>query len=324
MFDLDAQVARGVACQVSMSERFRACRSVFFLTFTLCTLMAASVYAEAPCADIGRACPLPINAESARGLALGTGSRATAMSTSALSYNPAGLVLGKLYHLEGVVDYMPDLRTLSLGGAVVDSSTSSLGAGFALRGFLGGSKAMGGIDGRLGVALPFSDGISFGLVGRYVNVSADLPDASGMARSTRLAQGFTMDASLRVAPIPSVQLDIASYNFINRHSAYAPVYFGGGGAVALGDIASIGVDLLADVTSFNKTDFTIGGGAEVFAGNTVPLRAGYSYDTQRSQHTLTFGLGYTDSSVGVDISLRQQIGGGGDTRLMGAFRIYVH
>ena len=79
-----------------------------------------------------------------------------------------------------------------------------------------------------------------------------------------------MDGSLRVAPIPEVQLDIAAYNFINRDSSYLPVLIGGGAAFALGEIAVLGADLLVDVTSFAKTDFTIGGAAEVFKQGSLP------------------------------------------------------
>jgi hypothetical protein len=281
------------------------------------------VHAAPPCDALGKACPLPLGVESARGLALGTGQRASSMSTSALAYNPAALVLGRLYHIEGLVDYMPDLKTVALGGAVIDSATSRVGAGFGLRGFLG-SGGIGGIDGRLGLAFPFSDAVSIGLTGRYINASDSSPSVADVARSARLAKGFTMDASLRVAPVPEFQLDIASYNFINLDSAYAPVLVGGGAAVALADIAQLGADLLVDLTSFKTADVTVGGGAEVFAGRTVPIRAGYSYETKREQHTISFGLGYTDNSVGCDVSLRQQLGGAGDTRIMGAFRFYVH
>jgi hypothetical protein len=240
-----------------------------------------------------------------------------------LAYNPASLVLGKLYHIEGLIDYMPDMKTVALGGAVIDSATSRVGAGFGLRGFVG-AGGMGGIDGRLGLAFPFSDAVSIGLTGRYINVSDDTPAVPDAARSARLAKGFTMDASLRVAPVPEVQLEIASYNFINLESVYAPVLVGGGAAVALGEIALVGADLLVDLTSWQNAAVTVGGGAEVFAGRTVPIRAGYSYDVKRSQHAISFGLGYTDASVGCDISLRQELGGGGDTRIMGAFRFYVH
>jgi opacity protein-like surface antigen len=287
------------------------------------TVLPQNVSAAPPCDALGKACPLPMNAESARGLALGTGQRASAMSTSALAYNPAGLVSGKLYHIEGVVDYMPDLKTVALGGAVVDSATSRVGAGLGVRGFLG-SGGVGGIDARLGLAFPFSDAVSLGVTGRYMNVNNAMPSVDGVARSARLAKGFTMDAALRVAPIPELQLQLGSYNFINLDSAYAPVLVGGGGAFAVGEIAALGADILADITSWKGADFTIGGGAEIFAGRSVPIRAGYSYETKRTQHTLSLGIGYTDNSVGADISLRQQLGGGGDTRIMGAFRFYVH
>ena len=293
------------------------------LTFAYAMVAPSLVAAEPGCEALGKACPLPLNVESARGLALGAGLRASAISTSALAYNPAGLVLGKLYHIEGMVDYMADLETVALGGAVVDSATSKVGAGIGLRGFLG-SSGIGGIDGRLGLAFPFSDAVSLGVTGRYINVSDDTPAVDGAARSARLAKGFTMDASLRVAPVPELQLNVASYNFISLNSVYAPLLVGGGAALAVAEIAMVGADVIVDTSSWKKPDVTIGGGAEVFAARTVPIRVGYSYETKRTQHTLSCGLGYTDSSVGFDISLRQQLGGGGDTRIVGAFRFYVH
>jgi len=318
------------------------CAQLSVLVLVLVVVNAAR--AEPPCEAFAKwrdatggagACPRPLNGESARGLALGTGLRATAMSTSALAYNPAGLVVGKVYHLEGVVDYMPDLKTVALGGAIVDSSTSRLSAGMSLRGFLSGQGGLGGIDGRLGLAFPLSDGVSIGVSGRYVNATRDTPtptvlDSAGMQTplpapaAVRAVKGFTMDASIRVAPTPSVMLHAGSYNLISLDSVYAPLMLGGGVGVALGSIAVLGGDVLVDMSSFDKGAVLLGAGAEVFAGAAVPLRAGYSYDTKRSQHTLSLGVGYTDRSVGLDLSLRQDLGGEGDTRIMGAFRVYVH
>lgn len=318
----------------------------FVLSLQLVALaLCSTAAAEAPCesyakwqeqAGLSGACPRPLSTESARGLALGTGARATAISTSALAYNPAGLAVGRVYHVEGVVDYMPDMKTVALGGAIVDSSTSRLAAGLSLRGFLSGQGGVGGIDGRLGLGFPLSDAVSIGLAGRYINAKRDLPtptvtDAeSGMdmplpaPASAREAKGFTMDASLRVAPVPSVMLNFSSYNLISLDSLYAPRMLGGGAGIALGSVAMIAGDLLVDLTSYAKANPMFGFGAEVFAGQAVPLRAGYSYDTKRAQHTVSFGLGYTDRSVGLDLSLRQDLGREGDTRIMGAFRFYVH
>jgi hypothetical protein len=217
---------------------------------------------------------------------------------------------------------MPDLQTVALGGAVIDSSTANLAAGLSLRGFLGGRSSIGGIDGRLALAFPLSDAISLGVAARYINVNRD--DGTLMAKELHAAKGFTLDASLRVAPVPTVQLYFGSYNLINLDSVYTPLILGGGLGFSLGDIAVVSADVLCDLTSYSSTDVTVGGGLEILAGGTVPLRAGYSYDTKRSQHVMSLGLGYTDRTMGLDLSLRQDLGGIGDTRLMGAFRFYVH
>jgi opacity protein-like surface antigen len=257
--------------------------------------------------------------DSARGLALGTGARASAISSSALAYNPAGLAVGRYYHVEGLIDYMPDRSTVAFGGSIIDSLTSRLAVGVALRGFVSGETGLGGIDGRVGLALPFGDAVSLGTSLRYINVKHEKPELD----PGNPARGFTMDASLRIAPVQILQLYVAGYNFIDRNSAYAPISLGTGAAVTLGDFGVIGADCLFDFSSYSTTGVTAGGGIELLAGQSVPLRAGYSYDTKREQHTLTFGLGYTDRAVGFDLSWRQDIGGAGDTRLMAALRFYV-
>jgi hypothetical protein len=99
---------------------------------------------------------------------------------------------------------------------------------------------------------------------------------------------------------------------------------GGGAGVGIGSVAVVGADVLVDVSSYRTAGVIAGGGIELLAGQAVPIRAGYSYDTKREQHAFSLGLGYTDAAVGLDISLRQDIGGAGDTRLMGAFRFFMH
>lgn len=307
--------------------RVHACYAI--LLAWLCAFVCVTqVRAETPCGALAKVsdatCPRPLNLESARGLALGTGARASSLSTSALAYNPAALVVGRLYHAEGLVDYMPDMKTVALGGAIVDSSTSRLAAGLSFRGFLSGQTGFGGIDGRVGLGFPLTEAISLGLSGRYINVSRDGEGVEVLPESVRAVKGFTLDAALRVVPIPTLMLYGAGYNLINLDSVYAPVTFGGGAALALGDIAVVGGDILVDTSSYDSSAVTLGGGVEVFAAQVVPIRAGYSYDIKREQHTLTLGLGYTDRSVGLDISLRQDLGREGDTRIMGAFRFFVH
>jgi len=295
----------------------------------LCALVrVASVHAQAPCEALAavsdEACPRPLHLESARGLALGTGARATAVSTSALAYNPAAIAVGRLYHVEGIVDYMADLKTVALGGSIVDSSTSRLAAGIAFRGFMSGEGGLGGVDGRLGLALPLTEAVSLGVSGRYINARRDGPRFDALPESVRSVKGFTMDASLRVVPVPMLMLYAGSYNLISLDSVYAPLLLGGGAGLAISDLFLVGADVLVDTTSYDSAAVTAGGGIEFFAAQVVPIRAGYSFDSKRSQHTLSLGLGYTDRAVGLDVSLRQDLGGAGDTRVMGAFRFFVH
>ena len=262
-------------------------------------------------------CPLPMATESPRGIALGTGMRASAISTSALAYSPGALAIGNLYHVEGNVDYMSRFKTTALGAAVVDSSTSNVvGAGFGLRGFLSGQDGYGGIDGRLGVGVAASEAISLGVAGRFISLSqADV----------KVARGFAMDASLRVMPVSGFQLDLAALNFVsNARSPFVPFDLATGAAFALIPSLSAGADVIIDMTTYKNPQVTVGGGAEFLAAGMVPLRLGYLADLARSAQAITAGVGYTDARIGLDLGLRQQIKGGHETRIMAAFRYYVN
>jgi hypothetical protein len=264
-------------------------------------------------------CPQAVAAETARGLALGTGMRAAAISTSALAYSPGALSLGNLYHVEGNVDYMSSVKTAALGAAVVDSSTSKLGAGVGLRGFLSGANGYGGIDGRLGLAFSLSDAISIGLGGRYISLTQ---------YDMKLARGFTMDTSIRLVPVSGLQIDLGALNFIDVNSPYVPVTLTGGAALAVIPSLSVGADVLANMSSFAHPQLIIGGGAEYLAGESIPLRVGYSADIARGAHAVSAGVGYTDQRIGLDLGVRQEIKGPIkgqlDTRIMGAVRFYVN
>ena len=301
----------------------------------LATVIASAASAQ-PC-PTRDACDdqLPAAAETARGLALGTGLRASAISTSALAYTPAALALGNLYHIEANVDYMSALNTVALGGAAVDSSTSKLGAGISLRGFLSGDDGYSndsgydydGIDGRVGLAVALSDAFSVGLSGRYINISTENDPAEleeGEDEDRDLVDGFTMDASIRIMPFEGLQLDIGAMNFIDRNSVLTPVTFAGSLAFSVTEALSFGADLLMDVSSYPDPQLTIGGGAEYLGGNAVPVRLGYAYDIARELHVLGLGVGYTDTKVGVDVGVRQELNGGGSTRVMAAVRYHVN
>jgi hypothetical protein len=267
------------------------------------------------------ACPESAAPETTRGLAQGTGNRASAMATSALAYNKAGLPLGRLYHIEANVDYQPAYDVVNLGAAVADSVTSKLAAGLSFRGSIPNSEeGYTGFDVNLGLGFPLMDELSIGLGGRYVNLWGQDEDGN----DDTLVKGLTMDAGLRIMPIESLHFALLAYNVVDRNSAYAPVTFGGSVALSLGTVAVIGLDTIVDVSTFEETQYLLGGGGEYLAGDAVPLRVGYLFDTGRETHAVTGGVGYTSRKMAANLSLRQQIIGGKDTRLMADFQFFVY
>jgi hypothetical protein len=290
---------------------------------------AAPASADPECNDVDingdkTLCPEPLAYESARGVGLGTGVRASAVSTSALAYSPGALAVGNLYHIEGNIDYLGYADTVALGAGVVDSSTSKLGAGIGIRGFLAGDGGYHGLDGHLGLAFAISDAFALGLGGRYLNVSTDGVNDEGEAVDVDVAEGLTLDASLRVMPTEGLQIDFAALNFVNLEEAEVPLTLAGSLAFAVIDMLSLGADLLVDLSTYDEAAFIAGGGLEFLAANAIPLRIGYRADLAREQHSITAGVGYTDQQVGFDIGLRQGITGDKETRVMAAMRYYVH
>lgn len=273
------------------------------------------------------ACPRRLDAESSRGMALGLGMRAGAVSTSALAYNPAGLTAAALYHMEGTVDYMTDSGTVALGSAVADSATSKIAGGVSVRGFLSNDEGgLDGIDGRVALAMPFSESFAVGLSGRYIAVGTEVPKDEGEGfRDQKLAKGITLDASIQIKAGEMVYLAVGAYNFINMNSPLVPVMAGASIGIAPMQGMAIGLDTLIDFSTFGKPFPNFGAGIEFLAAEAFPLRGGYRYDRARESHQLTAGVGYTDATIGVDLSLRQDLNGEKqDTRILGALRIYVH
>lgn len=272
--------------------------------------------------------PLAAQSETGRGLALGTGMRASSISTAALAYNPSALPFGRVYHLEGNADYSPNTDALMLGAAIVDSLTSSLAAGLSARAFLPqGDAASSGFDIRLGAGLPLSDAITLGVSGRYLSITA--PDALREAEDDNVeddptVRGLTLDAALGIHPSEGVHISALGYNLINRRSAYAPVMAGGSVAFNVGDSLTLGGDVIADLTTFDRATFLVGGGFEYVHETTIPLRLGYMFDSGRDTHVIGAGLGYNDQKMGIELGLQQGVSGTNDTRVMVGLRYFVH
>lgn len=302
-------------------------KRIAYLAITVCTFVTTvSAHAQ----------PLPSTQESARTVALGSGSRANAVSTAALFQNPAGLAAARLYHLEAMTAFERDEERWSFGGAAVDSALNDvLAAGFGLRGVVGNDQSgHSGIDGRLGIALGFSEAFSFGVTGRYLRLvqegqpaaqlDPDNPDAPEMVPSeVLLAEGFTFDVGVRVQPIPMLSFSVVGLNLLDRDSALTPISLAVSGAIAPMRELSIGLDGIFDFSTFGHVEGVVGGGSEFLVASSVPLRLGYQFDTGRELHAITGGIGYVSGEVGIEFSVRQQLNQIHDTYFIATLRYFV-
>jgi hypothetical protein len=261
--------------------------------------------------------------ETARGLGMGTGTRASAAGTSAIAYNPANLALAPVYHLESFATYIPNDRAWMYGGAVADSVTNRMAAGFSMHGVYGNEdRNYRGFDSRLALSVPFSDAISIGVAGRYVRLRSRTENENG-DRVGPGVKAFTLDAGLRVTPVAGLHIALVGSNLIPTDSSLAPMLLGGGVSYSYETLFSIGADVLVDMTSFDGPELLIGGGAEVLLGGQVPLRLGFRRDQGRELNQITAAIGYVDQKVGLDVALRQDVNGPKETQLLFAFRYHV-
>ncbi len=283
--------------------------------------LTSTAYAQDPLTD-----PAQTNAadlETTRGLALGAGARASAVSSSALAYNPAAMALAPLYHVESQVQFSPAYGRWAFGGNVVDSMTNKLAAGMSFIGTMGGDgSGYSGMDGRVGLAFPIIDSLAIGVSGRYLSYGREGDAPAGVDQDAPVGQGFTMDGSIALS-LDIVRIAAIAQNFIDIGSLLAPFRAGGSVALLIGDYFTISADALADLTSFVNPEALVGGGLEFLAGGIVPLRVGYRYDSGRAVHSITGGLGYVDQKFGVEMAIRQDVGNTDNTELMLSLRYFV-
>ncbi|MDH5493157.1 MAG: hypothetical protein OEY14_14475 [Myxococcales bacterium] len=318
-----------------MIHRFVSISSSATMIALALHLLAASARAQtmdprtltATVESAGAAAPLSgmpareLSFESARTMALGSGSRATSVGTSAALSNPANLTLQRLYHVESLLGYSSEAGQWSIGGCIADSITNKIAAGLSFRGLYGGSDpASSGWEGRLALALPVSEALSIGLSGRYLRFD---PGSQADGAAGTAIRGFTMDAAIRISASPQLQIAALAYNFIDLESSLVPVLLGGGLGLAPTEGLSIGADFLVDTTTFAEPSFVVGGGVEYLAGGSVPLRIGYRHDTGRRLGQISAAIGFVDQRMGFDVALRRDVLGGSATELLLAARYHV-
>jgi hypothetical protein len=301
------------------------------LLTVLCPWPTASAQVEAPSGVGGVSEPALVptedTLETTYGLSMGSGVRAGAIGTSALAYNTSNMAAVSTYHVEAFSQLVPGSKSnggtyWTIGSSVTDSTTAQkIAMGTSFRGvFSGENRRYSGWDWRSGVGIQAIPQIGIGVGFRWARLRGEWEDG---VRVGPTFDGITIDASLTVTPIPWLKVSGLGYNLIKTYSSLAPQMAGGSVALTPVEAFSIGGDILVDFTTFQKNEIIAGAGMSYIAGEMVPLRFGYRRDNGRNLNQITAGAGFNKGKVGVEVALRQDVGGRKETYLLFMFRFVV-
>ncbi|MGB5811528.1 MAG: hypothetical protein WBG86_13405 [Polyangiales bacterium] len=262
--------------------------------------------------------------ETAYTLGMGTGSRAGAMGTSALAYNASNMGAQRGYDIEAFSQLIPgDGDTYwTIGTSIVDSATSqriSLGTSFRAT-FAGTDREYDGLDWRTAIGIKAIEQLSLGFAVRWGRFDSKTFDGERIGPSFN---GITVDASLTITPLPFIKIAGLGYNLVKTDSPLAPQMAGGSVSIVPIESFTAGFDLLADLSTFEKTELLLGGGAQFVAGEKVPLRIGYRRDNGRDLNQITAGAGFSQGKFGIEASIRQTLGSQKETYIILVSRFVV-
>lgn len=272
--------------------------------------------------------------ESARSAAMGGALRALGNSLDGLYLNPANMASTRVYHVGAGAQIWPQAGRQSYGGAAVDSilNPQRIAGGLAVTST---DQDPDGLhrsiwDFRLGIALPFSDQVFFGVNVKHVDVTQEgnpagtLPPtraAGGLAKESILRE-TSLDAGLTIRPIPELALAVVGVNVTNPKTALLPTLVGGGVGFGTAQF-SVEADVGFDFTTYDETKYQIGAGGEFLLFGQVPLRGGYNYDQAFARQSVSMGAGYLAKEFAFDAALRLSVAGPTATAIIVGLRYHL-
>ena len=250
--------------------------------------------------------------QNARVLGLGGAGRAFCPSNGSLSLNPAGMAIGRAYHVETLYGYVPTDNGHIAGGSIIDSVTApvAMGLGFTYTAWDPRGEDRSEYDVRLGAAYYISRLLAVGLTVKYLYADTSghgpLVDDLFEGNGDELLNTVSLDVGATLTIGRYFSLAAVGYNLTNTGSANAPLELGVGMALTIRSLLVV-ADMLVDFTSFDETLFRVMGGAEYLVAHNWPIRIGYRWDQYRDAHAISGGFGYVSQRFGIELSIRQDV-----------------
>ncbi|MBN2197538.1 MAG: hypothetical protein JW751_32465 [Polyangiaceae bacterium] len=265
-----------------------------------------------------------------RGAAMGGAIRAFGNSLDALYSNPANVVGTRVYHLGGAAQFSPTAHRSTYGAGIVDSVTSRVGAGIGGQYFLQTPEHLdrSGVDLRVALAVPVSDLLRVGVLGRHLWLKEDGRGPLGPSRASaglqerHIVKAFSFDAGVTLLPVKGLAIAVVGQNLTNADHGFLPLTAGGGIGFGTQDV-TVEADAVADFRTWERTTVRAMGGFEFLAADHYPLRVGYRFDQGAESHAACAGIGYLERAFSASVSLRQVVAGDRTTTVFLGFEYHL-
>ena len=261
-----------------------------------------------------------------REIALGDSMRGDSRGALSITLNPSGLPGNAELVFEGSYGYRDadGASAITMSGC---DSTGRLPGCFYYR-YFGASPELGGVslsrrghDGGVALALPIGPRLYVGTNLKYFDYNSAVPGEGDTS-------GFTMDLGATLVLMPRLRVGVVGNHLFWAQSPQYPRALGVGVAVAVLDFLNVSADALWHLSRPDgESTGRYGGGVEFFLRSAngqsgYPLRVGAVHDVQLDGTYLSGGAGFMTGKVAVDVAVRQQIAGGGETLVLGSLRYY--
>jgi hypothetical protein len=244
----------------------------------------------------------------ARAMGMAGAHLAIASGTDAIYLNPAGMVVGQKYVMEGFYQFDRGKGADVFGGCIVDSRSGwPLAMGISYSYFNVANVRAGSLV-DMAFAVPVLPPLGFGVTIKYVDVG---PEQADKPRT------FTGDVGLLFTPFPWLAIGAAGYNLIRVGAPNEPQSVAAGASVGDDSTFHLAFDWRMDFVDATplgpRPEHRFAAGAEALLLGAVPVRAGWAWEPQSDgsyRNYLALGTGLVVQGFGFDASARIRPDGG--------------
>lgn len=242
----------------------------------------------------------------AESMGAGDAVRASAWGPAAIHYNPAGMMRVPVLVLQASYAYLDGIDGHNASTAIVDAKTNqyaALGVAYSFISTAPDGRDRDGNQVRMALATGYRSGdvalyAGFGL--RWLELTLGKEDGDNGENDD--VDTWTVDAGLLFDFGSRIRFAVVGQNLIDTETTQAPRTLGLGFSFVF-ETLDVGANLDLDISGDADTRITTWGfGADWGLADQVHLRAGLTRDERIDQERVSFGLGWSNSEVAIDLA----------------------